>query len=150
LIVEGFEFRQSQQVRHADTDAQGHVFFGNYLVYFDEALGGYLRAVGPAWDELVSAGLDFVYVAAQCNFEASALAGDILNTYARVARVGNSSLTAEFVTQRAEDGQRMADGSLTAVLVETAGRRPTRVPDRFRQAIDRLEGGAAGENTHPG
>lgn len=140
-MIDGFEFHHSLQVRHADTDAQGHVFFGNYLVYFDEALGAYLRAIGYAWDQLVAAGLDFVYVDAQCSFEASALAGDTLDTYARVVRIGNSSLTAEFQTLRSEGHQLLAKGQLTAVLIDRASRRSTRVPDDFRRAIDQFETG---------
>ena len=33
-------------VRYADTDAQGHVFFANYLTYADEGLTGYLAEIG--------------------------------------------------------------------------------------------------------
>lgn len=144
-MIDGYSFRHSLQVRHADTDAQGHVFFGNYLVYFDEALGAYLHSIGLAWDELVAAGLDFVYVSSQCSFKASARAGDSLETYARVARIGNSSLTAEFQTLRAESGQMLAEGQLTAVLVDIADRRPARVPDEFRRAIERFETGMSGD-----
>lgn len=140
-MIDGLSFRHALQVRHADTDAQGHVFFGNYLVYFDEALGAYLRSIGFAWDQLVAAGLDFVYVGSQCSFKASAHAGDNLETYARVSHIGNSSLTAEFQTVRAESSQLLAEGQLTAVLVDTENRRPVRVPDEFRRAIDRFETG---------
>ena len=31
------------KVRFADTDANGHAFFGNYFVFADEVLGGILE-----------------------------------------------------------------------------------------------------------
>ena len=107
-MVDGFPFRHSLQVRHADTDAQGHVFFGNYLVYFDEALAAYLQSLALAWDRLVAQGLDIVYADSQCSFRASAHAGDRLATGVRVARLGNSSLTFEFQTLQAETGKTVA------------------------------------------
>jgi acyl-CoA thioester hydrolase len=147
-MVKGYRFSQSQHVRYADTDAQGHVFFGNYFVYFDEAMGGYLTALGYEWEQLLAAGLDILYVDAHCAFKASARAGETLDTYGRMAHIGNSSLRAEFVTTRAEGGQVLAEGSLTAVLVDNQSREPTRVPDEFRQAISLFED-AGGEGEDP-
>ena len=55
-------FHQSIPVRYADTDAQGHVFFANYLTFFDEAVTGYCDTIGFGYDAIRAAGADFVYV----------------------------------------------------------------------------------------
>jgi acyl-CoA thioester hydrolase len=41
-----FRFFAPVQVRYAETDMQGHVFFGHYFAYFDIGLIEYLRATG--------------------------------------------------------------------------------------------------------
>ena len=128
------------QVRYADTDAQGHVFFGNYFIYFDEAAGGYLRAIGYPWEKLPEMGLDMFYVDAQCQYKGSARYGEVLHVYARADRVGNSSLTIGCSITKDGDEAIIAEGRITAVIVDPQTRRPARVPDALRQAIANFEG----------
>jgi acyl-CoA thioester hydrolase len=56
MKVEKYRFIHTIQVRYADTDAQGHVYFSNYLTYFDEAHTAYLREIGFPWSKLVDTG----------------------------------------------------------------------------------------------
>ena len=49
------------RVRFADTDQQGHVFFGNYFTYMDEALMAYIDELGFAWETLGEMGLAIYY-----------------------------------------------------------------------------------------
>jgi len=46
-------FVYTMRVRFRDTDMQGHVYFGNYFVFCDEALGAYMRAIGVPWQDMV-------------------------------------------------------------------------------------------------
>ena len=39
-------YRGTIKVRFADTDANGHAFFGNYFVFADEVLGEYWNELG--------------------------------------------------------------------------------------------------------
>ena len=39
-------YRGHIKVRFADTDANGHAFFGNYFVFADEVLGEYWQELG--------------------------------------------------------------------------------------------------------
>ncbi|MBC7360648.1 MAG: acyl-CoA thioesterase, partial [Desulfacinum sp.] len=69
---EKYKFYTPVRVRYADTDAQGHVFFSNYLVYFDQGLTDYLKAIDYSYDKLLQDGIDFFYVDAQCSYKGSA------------------------------------------------------------------------------
>ncbi len=71
------------QVRFADTDAQGHVFFGNYFVYFDEAVNGLLRSLNFAYPEMRAQNLDMVYAHAECDYHSSAVFEEVLHIHAR-------------------------------------------------------------------
>lgn len=136
------------QVRYADTDAQGHVFFANYFTYFDEAAGGYFRAVGFPWEALPAMGLDIFYVDAQCQYKGSARYGERLRVYARAERVGTTSLTIGCRITPEGDEATIAEGRITAVIVDPQTRRPARVPDALRQAIAAFEGNSGDNDDH--
>lgn len=129
------------QVRYADTDAQGHVFFANYLTYFDEALGGYFRAFNFPWQALFDMGLDIFYVDTGCQYKASASYADLLHVHAHMARIGNTSFTTEFAITQEVTGELLATGHITAVVVNPTTRKPQRVPDALRDAVAAYEEG---------
>lgn len=122
------------QVRFADTDAQGHVFFGTYFTYFDEAVSGLLRSLGFSYAALRAQGLDLVYAHAKCDYIAGAVFEDLLHVYARVTRIGETSLTIECEARRVADNQVIARGSLVNVMIDNTGAK-TRVPDALRHAV---------------
>ncbi|RME41578.1 MAG: acyl-CoA thioesterase [Caldilineae bacterium] len=128
------------QVRYADTDAQGHVFFGNYFTFLDEASGGYFRAIGFPWSRMQELGLDIYYVNAQCNYSGSATYEDMLHIYVRMARIGNTSFTIEGVIYKAGEDQPIASGQITSVVVNPQTRQPVPVPDELRRAVAAFEG----------
>jgi acyl-CoA thioester hydrolase len=64
----------------------------------------------------------------------------MLHVHARIGRIGNSSLTAELAIYKAENGELLATGELTAVIIDVETRRPVPVPDKLRAAIASYEG----------
>ena len=124
------------QVRFADTDAQGHVFFGTYLTYFDEAVSGLLRTLGFSYAALRAQGLDLVYAHAECDYLSSAVFEETLHVYARVTRIGETSITIECDARRAANDESIARGKLVNVMVDDK-RIKTRVPDALRRAVER-------------
>ena len=71
-------YRGTIKVRFADTDANGHAFFGNYFVFADEVLGEYWNELGLDVADVV--GPDFLTftVNANMDFLGESLAGDTL------------------------------------------------------------------------
>lgn len=136
-----YRYHLPLQVRYADTDAQGHVFFANYLTYFDEALGGYFDAVNFPWQAMSDMGLSIFYVDAGCQYRGSASYADLLHVHARMARIGNTSFTTEFVIIQEASGETITTGHITAVVVNLATRKPQRVPDALRDAVAAYEEG---------
>lgn len=128
-----YRFYHPVQVRFADTDAQGHVFFGTYFTYFDEGVSAYLRIIGFPWHKLQESGLDIYYVDAGCQYKGSAVFEDRLHVHTRLARIGNSSLTLECAIYKEADGQLIATGHITSVIVDQETGRPVRVPDELRR-----------------
>ena len=129
------------RVRFADTDQQGHVFFGNYFTYMDEAFMAYIDELGFAWETLGEMGLGIYYVDSGCQFKNPSFFGDRLKVYAKIADLGNSSLTAAMTVVREEDNQVVANGHIKGVMVDTATQKSTRIPDGFRAAVANYQDG---------
>lgn len=128
------------QVRFADTDAQGHVYFGNYLTYFDEAVSGLLRALNLSYQTLRARNLDFVYAHAECDYRQRAVFEEILNVQVRAARIGESSITFECAAQRASNEELVASGRLIVVMIDTTSGKKTRVPEHVRALLNQEVG----------
>ena len=122
-------------VRFADTDAQGHTFFGNYFTYMDEAFMAYLTELGYPWPTLVDRNLGIFYVDSGCQFKGPSFFGDHLHVHAAITHLGNSSLTAEMTMVRDHDRTVVAVGYIKGVLVDSRTERSTRIPDDLRRAV---------------
>ncbi len=135
-----YRFYFPLQVSFADTDLQGHVFFGTYFTFFDEGMSAYLREIGFPWPTFQEMDLDFYYVDAQCHFKGPAYFEDLLHVHTRINRIGNTSFTLEFAIYKKESDQLIATGHITGVTVDAKTSQPVRVPDRIRQAVANYEG----------
>jgi len=131
-----FKYSALARVWFSDTDAQGVVYYGRYLPYFDHARTEYHRHVASP----SIAGAEFVMRALEVEYVAPARFDDLLELYVRVRRIGNSSVTYECAAFRLPDDLLMVTAKQTLVLVDLASRRPTRVPDDLRGAVRAFEG----------
>jgi acyl-CoA thioester hydrolase len=133
-----FKFAAYTRVGFSDTDAQGIVYYGRYLPYFDLARVEYHRHL----DLLVTdrGEHDFVMRVASVLYEAPARFDDLLEVFIRTTRIGRTSVTNEFCAVRTDDDELMCTAEQTLVLVDHGGRRPVPVPGGYRDAIVGFEG----------
>jgi acyl-CoA thioester hydrolase len=131
-----FKYSALARVWFSDTDAQGVVYYGRYLPYFDHARTEYHRHLGPL--ELQAA--EFVMRASHVEYEAPARFDDLIESFVRVKRIGRTSVTYEYAAYRLPDETLMTTATQTVVLVELADRRPVTVPEAFREAVRAFEG----------
>ncbi|MDH4207909.1 MAG: acyl-CoA thioesterase [Anaerolineae bacterium] len=134
-----FKFFYPLKVRFAETDAQGHVFFGNYYTYFDEGLVEYLRELGYSYQDLLQQGMDFLYVESGCRHYSSARFDDVLHVHTTLGKIGNSSLTFEFSIYQQDSDELVATGHIVAVNIDLDTNRPVPVPDALRDAVASYE-----------
>ncbi len=133
------KFYHQIRVRFADTDLQGHVFFGNYYTYLDEAFTGYLRELGYSWETLGEMGLEVYYVDSGCQFKGRSYFEDRLRVHTAISKIGNSSLTAEMTVVREKNEETVATGFITGVVVDPDTGRSTSVPEELRAAVTRYQ-----------
>ena len=132
-----YPFTFPVRVRFADTDLQGHVFFGNYFTYCDEGFMAYLDEIGYSWEKLGAMGLELYYVESNCQFKGRAFFADTLNVNTRIAELGRSAMTAEMMISKNESNEVVAIGRITAVMVSKQTGKSTAIPTQLREAINR-------------
>jgi acyl-CoA thioester hydrolase len=131
-----FKYSALNRVWFSDTDAQGVVYYGRYLPYFDHARTEYHRHLGSG----SVAGAEFVMRASSVEYLAPAKFDELVECYVRVARLGRTSVTYECEAIRLPDRTLMVTATQTLVLVDLATRRPTPIPDETRTPIRAFEG----------
>jgi len=137
-----FRYAAYQRVGFSETDAQGVVYYGRYMPYFDLARTEFHRHLGRA-----NLGYnDFAMRASIVEYHAPARFDDLLEVFVRVERIGTTSITYDHAAYRLDDDgdpnrdALMATAKQTLVLIDLAGRRPVPVPDAFRERIAEFQG----------
>ncbi len=133
-----FKFSSYTRVGFSDTDAQGIVYYGRYLPYFDHARVEYARQLGLLAYDLGEC--EFVMRASQVVYEAPASFDDLLEVFVRTKRIGRTSVSSEYAALRVADNVLMCTAEQTLVLVDLAERRPVPVPNGYRRPIEAFEG----------
>jgi len=132
-----FKFSARTRVGFSDTDAQGIVYYGRYNPYFDLARVEYLRSIGQLHREAEG---DFVMRANDVEYFAPARFDDELEIYARVSRIGRTSITFQFAAYKLPEDTLLVTAHQTLVYVDLEERKALLVPDDYRARVVELEG----------
>ena len=136
-----FRYAAYTRVGFSETDAQGVVYYGRYMPYFDLARTEYHRHLElggiPVGDG------DFAMRASTVEYHAPARFDDLLEVFVRVERIGTTSVTYDHAAYKLTDnadGELMVTAKQTLVWLDLARRRPLPVPDLFRERVLEFEG----------
>jgi acyl-CoA thioester hydrolase len=133
-----FKYSALARVWFSDTDAQGIVYYGRYLPYFDHARVEYHRHLGTS--PIGRDGFELVMRASTVEYHAPARFDDLLEIFVRMKRIGRTSVTYECAAYRTEDDVLMVTADQTLVLVDLEARRAQPIPDDFRKTMRHFEG----------
>ena len=133
-----FKFSAFTRVGFSDTDAQGIVYYGRYLPYFDLARVEYERHLGLL--DLEVGEDEFVTRTSSVVYEAPARFDDLLEVFVRTKRIGRTSMCTEYRAYRVADDLLMCTAEQTFVLVSRGDRRPTPIGAQYRSSIAGFEG----------
>ena len=133
-----FRYAAYTRVGFSDTDAQGVVYYGRYLPYFDLARTEYHRHLGS-----IDIRGEFAMRASHVEYHAPARFDDLLEVFVRVESVGTTSVTYDYAAYRCDESGvpelLMATAKQTIVLIALADRRPVAVPESFRERVATFE-----------
>ena len=131
-----FPFR----IRYAETDAQGIVFYGNYLIFFDTAIYEYFRALAFDFESHVeNTGADFHTVHVSMDFHAPARFDDKIEAGVRTREIGRTSLTFDVEIFSSERSETLVKGNLVWVNTDQSSRRSAPLPEDLIGRIRELE-----------
>jgi acyl-CoA thioester hydrolase len=132
-----FPFR----VRYSETDAQGIVFYGHYLTYFDTAITEYLRYLRFDYLEHVKhTGTDFHVVKAVIEFFAPSYFDDEIEAHVRTGKIGRSSLTFFIDIFPKNEKTRLVRGEVVWVNTDQKAKKSVSLPEELVLRVKELEG----------
>jgi acyl-CoA thioester hydrolase len=133
-----YKFSSLTRIGFSDTDAQGIVYYGRYLPYFDAARVEYHRHL----DMLNTTDFDTGLVMRASNIEylAPARFDDLVEVFIRVSRIGRTSVTYEMAAYLVETDELMVTANQALVLVDLAERKACPIPEEFRERMRAFEG----------
>jgi len=136
-----FRYAAYQRVGFSETDAQGVVYYGRYMPYFDVARTEYHRHLR----RVTLGDVDFAMRAVSVEYVAGARFDDLLEIFVRVERIGTTSITYDHAAYRVADDDGgggdtlMATAKATLVCIALDERKAVPVPDAFRERIGGFE-----------
>jgi acyl-CoA thioester hydrolase len=133
-----FKYSSLTRVGFSDTDAQGIVYYGRYLPYFDSARVEYHRHLGMLERERREH--ELVMRANTIEYLAPAMFDDLVEVFIRVSRMGRTSLNYDFAAFRVQDDLLMVTARQTLVLVDLEERKAYPIPEDMVRPIADFEG----------
>jgi acyl-CoA thioester hydrolase len=131
-----FWFFHPFRVRYSEIDGQGVVFNAHHLTYFDTTITEYFRAL--CYDQFADAkatGIDFHVAKSVIEYKAPVLFDWELDVGARVARIGNTSVTFELAIFRKGTGDARVTGEIIWVYTDQKSHRPVPISEHIRDLI---------------
>ncbi len=139
-----FKFSTPVRVRWMECDAQGIVFNGAYLGYLEIVQAEYFRNLGFSIYRIARNGyFDSAVVKADLEFKAPARVDEMLELFARVARIGNTSITLLVEIYAAGSDRLLTNIEAVYVGFYPESETNRSVPDAIRALVDHFE--ATGE-----
>lgn len=115
-----------------DTDQLGHVYYANYLRFFESARAAYWRDLGRSYKDIEACGVALPVIEAHCNYRRSAHYEDLIVVDVGVSELRGASLRFAYRVLRGED--LLADGYTRHAVIGTDGR-PRALPAALREAL---------------
>jgi len=137
--VPDFRFHHPIEVRYGDLDPQGHVNNARYLTYLEQARIAYIQALG-LWKGGSFLDVGIILADARVTFKAPIQYGTPVRVGVRITRMGNKSLTMEYLLEDADSGQYLATGASVLVAYDYHRASAIPIPDDWRITISKFEG----------
>jgi acyl-CoA thioester hydrolase len=119
-------------VRYAETDQMGIVYYANYLVWFEVGRVAWCKARGFHYSEMESRDGRFLIVAeASCRYKSPAQFADDILVRTALSKATDKVIRFHYEIRRKSTGELLATGE-TGHVVTDAQFRPQRLPEHYR------------------
>lgn len=119
------------QVRYAETDQMGVVYYANYLVWMEVARVAYCRQAGFEYRDMErESGAYLAVTEASCRYRSPARFNDMVRIVCRVTE--SRSRTVRFAYEMYRGAELLASGETLHAVTNAEGRM-IRMPERYRR-----------------
>lgn len=123
------------QVRYAETDQMGIVYYANHFVWFEIGRTDFCRQQGFAYRDMEERdGLYIIVAEARCRYKAPARYDEEILVRTRLRACRKRVLVFGYEICRAANGELLAEGETVHVITDREGR-PQVLPDKYRQLL---------------
>ncbi|MBN2223796.1 MAG: acyl-CoA thioesterase [Deltaproteobacteria bacterium] len=136
-----FRFKTSSRVMMSHTDQEGIVNNISFFIYLEAGRFEYFRSLGLSLTDIKKQGIGMAMVESSCAFLSPLFFDDIIEIFARIDRLGNSSFRMRYLVFVPERGVIAARGLTVSVFTDTATRTVRPIPPSFRDTVIAYEGG---------
>jgi acyl-CoA thioester hydrolase len=130
-------FETRVRVRYADTDADGVVYYANYLTFFEVVRVEWLRALGYPITRILERGIILPVVEAHLRYLRPARVDDLLTVRATLSSVGPASFAFDYEILR-DDGLLLVTGWTRLAVCERDSARACAMPSWMRDLFAAL------------
>lgn len=127
------------KVRYAETDAQGVVYHGSYVVWFEVGRTEYCDAAGYPYARMEAEGVNIVVSDLAARYRRPARYGDTVRVATRLAAIRSRGCTFAYRVTL-PDGSLAVEGETIHLFVDQKSGRPTAVPEPIRAAMTGFAG----------
>jgi acyl-CoA thioester hydrolase len=129
-----YRFSHRLKVRYSEIDGQKIVFNSHYLTYIDVAVTEYFQQLLQPEEDF-----DFVLAKSTIEYKRSAYLNDWLTIWCRMEKVGNKSMTMNFMITREDEIEPILLAEILYVCVDHKTMSSCSIPAYVRERIEQFE-----------
>lgn len=125
------------RIPYGHVDAMSHMYYGNYLLYFEMARNEWMRVGGMTYREFEELGLWVPVAEAHVRYHGRVMYDDEIEIRAAVSVEGRTRMKFHYEIRRVGEEALLTSGWSQHVVTDQNGR-PRRMPDRLIDLLDRI------------
>lgn len=134
-----YKFSIPIKVRYGDLDAQWHVNHTRFLTFIEQARLEYLQHLG-LFDGKSFFDLRVIIADIHVSYIAPIVLGQKVCVGTRTVKIGNKSITFEYILEDMDSGKMLAKGEVICVAYNFRDQKTVSVPQKWRNTIAEFEG----------
>lgn len=124
------------RVRYGETDQMGHAYYGNYMLWFEQARGAWCRDRGFTYHQLEEMGYFLPVVEVHARYKGEVKYDDWIRIQIKLAEVKRAALRFEYTVINETTGKVTTEGYTWHVLMGSE-RKAISVPPAVRERLER-------------
>ena len=121
------------RIYYEDTDAQGVVFYANYLKYFERGRTEFLRECGYVQNDLLKKGIVFIVNKLNVHYKKPVLLDQIVQIESSLKEVKKASFS--FHQKVISNSEVMCDANVLCGCVDLKSKKPIALPEKLRNKM---------------